>query len=343
MQEIVLAAALLGLLIIFHELGHFLAGRRAGVLIHEFAVGFGPALISIKKGETRYSLRLIPIGGFVRFAGEVGSQDDQDEDVPRERLLMSQSPAKRAGILVAGPATNLLVASLAFFLVFSLTGIQQPTPTVSEVLAGYPSEAAGIQKGDRIVAVEERRIETWQDLVDAVSPRAGLPTKVTVERSGKTLTFTVTPAVSAGNGVIGVRPTIIRTRLGILAGLYHGLRETAAVSVIWARGIIEMFAGKAPAEVTGPIGMTKILGDAARMGASELLYLLGALSANLGLINLLPIPAMDGSRLLFAGIEALRGKPIDPEKEGLVHFVGFFLLMALFAVITYRDIVRLVR
>jgi regulator of sigma E protease len=132
-------------------------------------------------------------------------------------------------------------------------------------------------------------------------------------------------------------------RLGPIAGLYQGLKETIVVSVAWIRGIFGMLIGKIAPEVTGPVGITQILGEAARTGLGELLYLFGALSANLGLFNLMPVPALDGSRLVFAGVEAITRKPIDPDKESFIHFIGFFLLMALFVVITYKDILRLIR
>lgn len=343
MREAVLAVFLLGVLVTFHELGHYLAGRRAGVFIHEFAVGMGPVLFSRQKGETKYSLRLIPLGGFTRFAGEDGRDKEDEADVAKERLLNNQSPGRRAWIVLAGPLANLLISSLAFFIVFSFVGINLPTTTLAEVMPGYPAEQAGIAAGDTVTAVEGAATGTWKDLTAAIQPRAGQRTSITVKRGAETLTVSVVPIAVGGTGLIGIRPTFVASRINPIKGLYQGVKETVVVSALWLQGIFGMLAGKVAPEVTGPVGITQILGEAARTGIGELLYLFGALSANLGLINLMPIPALDGSRLLFSGIEALRGKPIDPEKESLVHFVGFFLLISLFVFITYKDILRLIR
>ncbi len=343
MSQVILALFFLGVLVTFHELGHFLAGRLMGVYIHEFAIGFGPILYSKQKDETRYTVRLIPVGGFNRFAGEEGPNRDEDKVIPKERLLSSQSPGRRAFIIVAGPVFNLLVAALAFFLVFSLVGINTPTTRILEVLPGYPAEKAGIQAGDTVTSVAGIPVETWDEMVQVIQVKAGQDIGMTVKRDGEIREVQMTPIEMSGVGVIGVRPTMELTRVGLLTGLISGFQETYHVSVAWISGIIGMLVGKVAPEVTGPVGITQILGEAARTGLAQLLYIVGILSANLALFNLMPFPALDGSRLIFFGIEAIRGKPIDPEKESMVHFLGFFLLMALFVFITFKDILRLVR
>ncbi len=342
MRETMVALLSLGILVIFHELGHFIAGKLLGVYIHEFSVGFGPKLFSKQSAETQFSFRIIPLGGFVRFAGEEGENEELDVDIPHERLLYSLAPGKRSLIMVAGPLMNLLVAALAFSLVFSFVGFGIPTTEISEVMVGYPAHESGLLAGDKVIQVEDVPVAEWEDMVRTVQDRAGIPTRITVERNGQVLTFTLTPVEVSGTGVIGIRSGVAYTRLSVFQGIREGVKETIYVSAAWITGIIGMLIGKVAPEVTGPVGISQILGEAAKLGLGQLLYLVGALSANLGLINLLPIPALDGSRLLFAGIEAVRGKPIDPDKESLVHFIGFFLLMILFLVITYKDILRLI-
>ena len=342
MLQTIIAVICLGILIVLHELGHFLAARKFGVYIHEFSVGFGPKLFSRKGDETEVSLRLVPLGGYVRFAGEEGIEPDEDIDIPEERLLTSLPPAKRALVMLAGPLMNLVVAMVAFFLVLSFVGIAKPTTQIAEVVAGYPAYEAGIQPGDRIIRVEDAEISEWGDMVALVQKRTGVPTTIVVEREGNILSFTLTPIDVSGTGIIGVKAEVTTVRFGVFRGIKEAFLETIFVSVAWIATVAGMIGGAIAPELTGPVGISQILGEAARQGIGQLLYVLGFLSANFALINLLPIPSLDGSRLLFVAVEGIRGKPIDPAKENIIHFIEFFLLMVLFIVITYKDILLLV-
>ncbi|MGB4433501.1 MAG: RIP metalloprotease RseP [Bacillota bacterium] len=341
-MQIIVAIIALGILIVFHELGHFLAAKKFGVYIHEFSIGFGPLLFCKQGEETEFSLRLIPLGGYVRFAGEEGEADDDDLEIPEERLLKSLPPGKRALIMLAGPLMNFPVAALAFFLVLSLVGVATPTTEIAEVLEGYPAYEAGLRAGDKVIMVDDVKITEWQDMVKIVQNRIGVPTVITVERDEQVLSFTVTPIEESGLGIIGVKAEVVMVRFGFFKSIKEAVVETIYVSVAWIATIVGMIRGAIAPELTGPVGITQILGEAARQGIGQLLYLVGFLSANFALFNLLPIPALDGSRLLFTAIEGIRGRPIDPEKENMIHFIGFFLLMILFVVITYKDILRLV-
>ncbi len=342
-MHLFLALVVLGVLVTFHELGHFIAARLVGVHIHEFGVGFGPVIFSKRINGTLFSLRLIPVGGFNRFAGEEGPDKEEDETVPPEKMLSAQSPGRRAFVVMGGPFLNLLVAAISFFAVFSLVGIGQATTTIAEVMPGYPAEAAGLHPGDKVLSVDGQSTPTWEDMVLRIQAKSGVPISVGVERSGSTLDFQMVPIQVNGVGVIGVRPSAVILRTGALKGLAEGVKETFAVSVAWIKGIFGMIVGSVPPDVTGPIGITQLLGEAARLGLGQLLYITGIFSANLALFNLMPFPALDGSRLVFCAVEAVRGKPIAPEKESFVHFLGFFILMALFVFVTYKDIIRLVR
>lgn len=342
-SRIAVAIVFLGIMAFFHELGHFLAGKRFGVFVHEFGLGFGPSLISFRVGETRYSLKLFPLGGFVRFAGEPGGGGvGDDAAVPVERRFYSQPALGKAVIVAAGPVMNLILAALLFFLVFSVTGLDRTTPFIGEVTPGRPAAQAGMLPGDRVVEVEGHTVSKWEDMVTVVRRRPGLPTRFVVERDGRQLEMVITPENVNGTGVIGVRSRVEKARLHPVEGVVGAFKETVYVVTFWVQGLIETIAGKVRPEITGPVGISQILGEAASAGITPFLYLLGAISANLGLINLLPIPALDGSRLLFAVVEGVRGKPVDPEKENFIHFIGFAILMALFVIITYRDIMRLI-
>ncbi|HHY35565.1 MAG TPA: RIP metalloprotease RseP [Firmicutes bacterium] len=341
--RVALAIVFLGVMAFFHELGHFLAGKRFGVFVHEFGLGFGPSLVSFKLGETRYSLKLFPLGGFVRFAGEAGGGlSREDSAVPVERRFYSQPALRKSVIVAAGPVMNLLLAAFLFFLVFSVTGLDRTTPFIGEVIPGKPAAQGGMLPGDRIVAVEGQPVQKWEDMVAVVRRRPGLPTRFVVERNGRQLELVITPESVNGVGLIGVQSRLERSRMHPVEGIVSAFKETVYVVTFWVKGLVETIAGKVRPEITGPVGISQILGEAASAGIAPFLYLLGAISANLGLINLLPIPALDGSRLLFAAIEGVRGKPVDPEKENFIHFIGFAILMALFVIITYRDIMRLI-
>jgi regulator of sigma E protease len=341
--HLLLALVILGVLVTFHELGHFIAAKLVGVHIHEFGIGFGPVILSKRINGTLFSLRLIPVGGFNRFAGEEGPGKEEDETIPHEKMLSAQSPGRRSLVIMGGPFFNLVIAAVAFFAVFSLVGISQATTTIAEIMPGYPAEAAGLLPGDKIVSVDGRSTPTWEDMVLRIQAKSGVPISVEVLRNGSTLDFHMVPIEVNNVGVIGVRPSIVTLKTGALKGLTEGIRETIAVSAAWIKGILGMIVGSVPPDVTGPVGITQLLGEAARLGLGQLLYITGIFSANLALFNLMPFPALDGSRLVFNAIEAIRGKPIAPEKEGFVHFLGFFFLMALFVFVTYKDIVRLVR
>jgi len=332
----------LGGLIFVHELGHFLAAKRAGVHVHEFALGFGPAILSIRRGDTAYSLRLLPLGGFVRMAGMHPEEEGLDA-VPQDRRFMNKPVAQRLAIVGAGPLANLITAVVLFVTVFSLLGIPTTTLTIAAVEPRYPAQAAGFQPGDRIVAVGGRPIDAWDDLVQIVRSSPGRELAVTVRRGGDTVDLRVTPArdPDGGFGVIGIRPRIEVQHYGFGQSVTQGFAWTGRVVLAFLDAVAGMFSGDVRGEIVGPVGIGAEIGQATQQGLPNLVFLTGLLSANLGLINLLPIPALDGSRMLFLVLEGLRGRPIDPNKEGLIHLLGFALMLALLLVVSIRDVARL--
>lgn len=329
-----------GLLIAFHELGHFLLARRAGVRVHEFALGFGPKVVAWRRGETSYALRLLPLGGFVRMAGTSPDEADDPRGFARKTL------GQRFSVIVAGPLANFLLAAVLFAVVFAAYGITVPADgtRVGDVLEGYPAAEAGLRPGDRVLSIAGRPVRSWQDLVDIVQANPGRPIVFVVERDGAERSLTVTPRANpqrGGRGFVGMSPEVTVRRLSVPAAAWQGVAHTGRIALLWAESLARMLRGGGGADLAGPVGIIATIGEQARIGLVNVVWLAAVLSANLAFINLLPVPALDGSRLVFLGLEAVRGRPIDPEKENFIHLVGFAMLMLLIMLVTFRDIQRL--
>ncbi|HVB11073.1 MAG TPA: RIP metalloprotease RseP [Bacillota bacterium] len=339
-----------GGLIFAHELGHFAVAKATGVQVDEFALGFGPRLVAFRWGETSYAIRLLPVGGFVRMAGMVPpAEDDESADARSARSALASGRAfnsktlgQRAAIIAAGPAMSFLVGVVLFAIVFLFVGVpSNPTLTVADVQAGYPAAAAGMLPGDRIVAIDGHTLTGWDALKQTVAGSAGKSLVITVDRDGKPVSLTVTPTETSSGGLIGVAPVMANMRMALPRAVGGGFTAVWGVIAGWFMALGSLVHGAGASNFIGPVGIGQVIGQAEQQGAGSLLLVAAVLTANLGLINLLPIPALDGSRLAFIGLEWLRGRPIDPEKENFIHFVGFALLILLSVVVTYRDILRL--
>lgn len=362
-----------GLVVIIHELGHFLVAKLAGITVYEFSVGFGPRVFGFRYGETRYNLRLLPLGGFVRAAG-MDEEDDlrearlrvaekrglspqqaealPDEEVmaslDRNRFFRNRPLHQRALMIAAGSLMNFVLAIVLFFIIFAVIGVPNydAPPVIGEVKAGFPAEKAGMKPGDRLVAVDGKKVEKWDQLLAVVRKKAGQPVRFTVIRDGKELQFTVTPVYDrqVSGGVVGITQRVPLEPLPVLKAARMALASTGEIAVRITEVLRNFFRDKSHLQdIAGPVRMTVIIKDAAKMGLNYLLWLTAVISINLGIFNLLPIPALDGSRLLFLAAEAIRGKPVDPNKENMVHLVGFALLLLLMVVITYNDIIQLLK
>jgi regulator of sigma E protease len=324
-----------GLLTVFHELGHFLMAKRVGILVEEFAVGFGPLVVSRVIGETRYSLRLFPLGGYVRMLGE----EEETED--NERSFRHRPVPSRLLVLGAGPLMNFLLAVFLFAVIFFWLGVPASGSEIADVIPGGPAAEAGLQGGDRIVRIEGKEVRTWDQVVKVVSARAGEQTSITVERAGRSLTVNLVPrpAEDDGRGTIGILRVMDRHNL--LSSFYWGTRQTVGTTLFILIRLGQMLTQQAPADVAGPVGIVQVVGEVAQTGFLNLLSLAALLSINLGLFNLFPIPLLDGGQLVVVGWEGLTGKPLTPEREGLIKLVGVILLLAILALATYHDFMRL--
>ncbi|MBX5464222.1 MAG: RIP metalloprotease RseP [Clostridia bacterium] len=367
----ILVVAVFAFLIVFHEFGHYLMGKLSGVRVDEFAVGFGPRLAGFRWGETAYNLRLLPLGGFCRLAGLEAEPDDlarevvgdgppraADEEgegaararlrlrppIPPGRSFQDKSFLWRLAIIAAGPLFNIALAVVLFAVTFTVAGIPSGTTLrIASVQAGLPAAAAGLRPGDRLVAVDGQRLTEWQQFQQVVASSPGRRLELTVERDGRLLTLAVTPQRQAdGHGLVGVAPASELRRMSPGQGILQAFGATWSVIAGWFQGIGAMVSHAGGVQVMGPVGIGAEIFQASLLGFSYLLLWGALISANLGLINLLPIPALDGSHLLLILVEWIRGRPVDPAKVNLVQFIGFALLMLLMIAVTYRDLVRLI-
>lgn len=411
MQTILAFILVFGTIVFVHELGHFLFAKRAGMLVREFAIGFGPKLISHKKGETLYTIRMLPLGGYVRVAGEDPEMDsiktgkevalrqneaglishiimnpakgkpgdrrgrvmdldleqrlfvlladddgnetryavDREAEIlddnqavqiaPWDRQYGAKSVGARARFIVAGPLFNVLLSIVLFSVLTMLTGIPDEG-SVGQVQAKSPAAAAGLQEGDRFVEVNGAKVSSWQDLTAEV--QKGEPVLLTIERNERLIDMTITPTYNEETKSYQI-------------GVYQGLKDANVLQAVqmsfvhiydYTKLIFDSFAMLVSGQLgfndlAGPVGIADMTGQMAKSGFLTLLNWTSFLSLYLGIFNILPIPALDGSRLVFVGLEAVRGRPIDPQKESMVHLIGLALFMMLMVAVTYNDIMRL--
>lgn len=334
-MTILVAILVFGVIVLVHEFGHFILAKKNGVKVHEFAIGMGPKIFSIKK-DTEYTIRILPLGGFIRMEGE-----DEDSDDPRS--FNKKSILQRASIIFAGPLFNLVFAVIVLIPVFMYIGT--PTTSIKSLIPDSPAISAGFEEGDKIIDINGQKIESWKDIVNNIDASNGDKLTVTIEREGKMQKLEVTPENDNGKYKVGIAPTYEKN---ILASIGEAFRTTVDMIVQMIAFLVQLVTGNVPGgigeSVTGPLGIIGIVGDATKAGFINVLNLTAMISLNLGIINLVPIPALDGGRLVFLAIEALRGgKKLDAEREGMIHFVGFALLMAFTVFITYKDILRLMK
>lgn len=337
---VLLALLMLGALITVHEAGHFFAARICGIEVVEFAIGMGPKIFSRKsKKGTLFSLRVFPLGGFCQFYGE-------DEDIDDERAFNKQKIWKRFFTISAGVLMNFLLAFVIIFLYYCFAPMSYTIPVVDQVVADSPAYEEGILPGDRLVSVDGVAIETTADVTEAIGANENEPISIVVEREDGQHTIVVTPEYDeeAQRSLIGIQFAQDYYRLNpweamVAAGQYN---VRAVRELIGAIGGM-IFRGEGLDQVSGPLGTIYVIQEQTRTGGFVMfISLMAFISINLGFMNLLPIPGLDGSRLVFLIIEAIRRKPVNPKIEGAVHFAGFVILIGLMLLVTYQDILRFI-
>ena len=337
--SILAALLVLSVFVVVHELGHFVAGRLLGFTVLEFAVGMGPTILKKEKNGITYSLRAFPIGGMCRFYGE-------DEEAKDGRSFASHPVWKRIIVVAAGPVMNILTAIL--FAVVSLMsyGVYVDVPTVQELSSETaPAAVAGIEPGDVLYAINGDVIESYEETSELILGASGAEMTITVQRDGELIDLIVRDFYNEAEGrnLIGITYGYGRERYGLFQAVGASFRYVWDIFVEMARFIGSIFTqGVQAGDVVGPVGTVTIIGQAVRTGFETVLYLAVLISVNLAFMNLLPLTALDGGRLVFLIIEAIRRKPVPPEKEGMVHFAGLVLLMLLMVYLTVSDVRGLV-
>ncbi|MGA0531560.1 RIP metalloprotease RseP [Hansschlegelia sp. KR7-227] len=354
----------LTLVIFFHELGHFLVARWTGVKVLAFSLGFGPELVGFNdRRGTRWRIAAIPLGGYVRFAGDddgastpdVAALDRMSADERRSSFFFAPLPS-RAAIVAAGPIANFLLATVIFAAIFMSAGRSVTDAVIDEVEAGSPAAAAGFAPGDRVVSIDGEAIESFGDMQRVIETAAGRTLKVRIDRGGESVDLTATPQEreitdNFGNkirlGMLGLKRTtnaenVRLIRYGPVDAVVAGAQETWFQASRTLAYLGRMVVGRESTDqLGGPIRIAKTSGDFATLGFVALLHLAAILSVSIGLLNLMPIPLLDGGHLLFYGIEALRGRPLGPRAQEIGMRIGLAFVVMLMIFATWNDIVHL--
>jgi regulator of sigma E protease len=339
--HILLAIVALGVLIIVHEGGHFLIARLSGMRVDRFSIGFGPKIAAFKRGETIYQIAAIPLGGFVQIAGlNPGEEGIAAED---PRAYPNRPVWQRLATIFAGPGTNYVFAALLMVCVYLMYGVPVPgkAPLVGGLVANKPAQAAGLQPGDELVAIDGHKLADYQEVSDLINSSGGKPIKIDVLREGKPTSITIA-ALKENDGKfrIGIEITPKEEYQPASAGrcIYEGLRFPVDYSRFILHGFREIFAGRQKAEFSGPIGIVKVMKNQIAHGLRSTLSIIAIISVYLGLFNLLPLPALDGGRIVFLGWEAISRRRVNQRVENTVHMVGMLVLLCFLAYVTFGDV-----
>ena len=349
LYSIIAAVVGLGVLIVFHEFGHFLLAKLSGVGVLTFSVGFGPKLWVKKKGETEYALSAFPLGGYVKMVGE--DPEEEVKAVDLERSFAHKSLLKRTAIVAAGPGFNLLLAVVLLMIVFLFYGVPVLSNLIGAVEPESPAAQAGLQKGDRIVAVDGQAVTAWDDLSSKIKQSAGRSLDLRVQRSGEELAMTVQPRKREVKNIFGELKEDWMIGIGSQVSIEKGdpglaiskaFVQTYEYSKLTLIGLYKMITREvSPRNLGGPILIAQMAGQQAQEGIGSFLAFLAVLSINLGILNLLPVPVLDGGHLFFFAIEAIIGRPVSIKYREKAQQVGIFLLLLLMIFAFANDIFRL--
>lgn len=344
-MTLIIFILVLGTIIFVHELGHFIFAKLMGVHVYEFSLGMGPKLLHKQGKETEYCLRLIPIGGFCSMAGE--EVDEETIKVPKKKRLQAKKPWQRFLIMFFGPGFNFIFAILLLFFIAMIWGSASYEPIISSIEKNYPAYKSGIEKNDRIIEINNKKVNTLDDVsIYLTIANHEKPTKIVVKKTnGEKKVYKVKAKK------MNSKTTPYKYGIGLKSKMKYGIINSAKYTFVKMGSLFKqmwitvgsLFTGGIKiTQLSGPVGIYSIVGEQSKAGLASILYLMAFLSINVGFINLLPLPAFDGGHILFIIIEKIKGSPVTPKTENMIHTIGLFLLMALMIYITFNDILRLI-
>ncbi len=348
--SIVSLIIVLGVLIFFHELGHFLVARLLGVGVERFSLGFGPKLIGKTIGITEYQISAIPLGGYVKMVGESPDSELDPSDIPIS--FTHKHVFKRILIVAAGPFFNILLALIIFFGIFQISGLLILKPGIGAVNEGTPAYMAGLKKNDLVVSIDGVDISSWEDMANAIMASKGKTLAISVLRGDKILTKNVTPEVKkiknifnedVDRYVIGITASgeVFKKDLNFFQAVSESINQTYQITALTIKGVVKLFQGTvSPKTLGGPIMIAQMAGQQAKEGAVNLIFFIALISINLAILNFLPIPVLDGGHLLFFFIEAIKGSPVSVKVREISQQAGIFVLILLMIYVFYNDIAR---
>ena len=340
----------LGVLIFFHELGHFLVARLLGVGVEKFSLGFGPKLVGKTIGITEYRISAIPLGGYVKMVGESPDSELDPSDIPVS--FTHKHVFKRILIVAAGPLFNMLLALIIFFGIFQISGLLILKPGIGEVNEGTPAFMAGLKKDDLVVSIDGVDISSWEDMANAIMESKGKTLAISVLRGDTILTKDVAPEVKQFKNifnedvdryVIGITASgeVLKKDLNFFQAFSESFIQTYQITALTIKGVAKLFQGTvSPKTLGGPIMIAQMAGQQAKEGVVNLIFFIALISINLAILNFLPIPVLDGGHLLFFFIEAVKGSPVSLKIREISQQAGIFVLILLMIYVFYNDIAR---
>lgn len=340
----------LGIAILFHEFGHFITAKLSGIKVFRFSLGFGPKIAGFSWKGTEYILCIFPFGGYVKMAGEMATNENdeskeisKEEYIPEKQRFDKKSFFVRASVIVNGPIMNIVLAILLLIIVFYFSGIAQVSNTISHVVEESPAAKAGILSGDKITSINSTIIENPEEISEIINQKKDKMITIRLMRNNDFFETKVVPEYDTEyeRAMIGITLEVNIKKLTFFQSVSQSIEMVGEIIRLIGRGFLEMFTGKMPIELAGPLGIAQMAGEAAQVGFLNLLFFTAVINIFLGIINLFPIPILDGGQIVLLAIEKIRGKPLKPEHVNFIYIVGLALVVMIFLIATYQDILRI--